>query len=109
MLLADRDPFIQSDVDGRSASVIQIESLGKGGIAAILLITVLALVVAGGAWTQANVNAARQEAAETRMNDKIVAAEKRVMDFAHLAQQEARIATDKAATLSIELQSLKGK
>lgn len=77
----DRDPFIQAENDHRSAQVIQIESLGKGGIAVILLVLLVAVVLAALSYGLAG----------------------RAMDLAGLAEREARIAQDKYAYVQAEL------
>ena len=77
----DRDPFIQCDLDNRSASVIQVESLGKGGIAVVLATGLVAVVIAALAYGLAG----------------------RAMDRANTAEREARIAQDQTTQLQIEL------
>ncbi len=77
----DRDPFIQCETDGRSASVIQIESLGRGGLAAVLVPAILALLVAALAYGVSS----------------------RALDRANLAEREARIAQDKYTYVQGEL------
>lgn len=77
----DRDPFIQADTDNRSASVIQVESLGKGGIAVVLSTGLVAIVVSCFAYGLAG-----------RANDR-----------AQIAEREARVAVDQFQTARIEL------
>lgn len=75
------DPALQVDTDNRSASVIQIESLGKGGVAVVLSTSVLAVVLAALAFGYAG----------------------RAMDRAQIAEREARIAQDKYFYVQSEL------
>jgi hypothetical protein len=70
--------------DNRSALVIQQESLGKGGIAAILLITLLSVVMAALAVGKAD----------------------RAMDRATIAEREARIAQDKYFYVASQLSKI---
>ncbi len=65
----------------RSAQVIQIESLGRGGLAAVLVPAILALLVAALAYGVAG----------------------RALDRANLAEREARIAQDKYTYVQGEL------
>lgn len=71
----------EATADNRSAQVIQIESLGKGGIAVVLLTGVLAVVLAALAIGIAG----------------------RAMDRATIAEREARVAVDQFQTARIEL------
>ncbi len=80
--MSEFDYPIHADNDNRSAQVIQVESLGRGGIAAVLLPGVLALLVAALAWGYAG----------------------RAMDRAQIAEREARIAQDKYFYVQSELQ-----
>lgn len=73
----DRDPFIQCETDGRSASVIQVESLGKGAWAILTAAIVLSAMALAAAWS-ANVRAT-------------------------IAEREARIAQDKYTYAQVEL------
>lgn len=75
--MIDRDPFIQSDVDNRSASVIQIESLGKGAWAILTAAIVLSAVAL----------ALAVSASQT----------------SRLAEREARVAQDRVVYLQGEL------
>ncbi len=72
-----RDPFIDNDVDNRSASVIQIESLGKGAWAILTATIILSSLALAVAW-----------AASAR---------------SVIAEREARIAQDKYTYAQIEL------
>ncbi len=73
------NPYAESGAG--QATVVQIESLGKGGIAALLLITVLGVVLAALAYGLAG----------------------RAMDMAYIAEREARIAQDKYTYVQGEL------
>ena len=77
----DGDPYIQAENNDRSAQVIQIESLGRGGIAAVLLVG-LAGVVLGALG---------------------IGIAGRAMDVAGIAEREARIAQDKYSYVQSEL------
>ncbi len=68
-------------VNERSAQLIQIESLGRGGLAAVLVPAILALLVAALAYGVAS----------------------RALDRANLAEREARIAQDKYTYVQGEL------
>jgi hypothetical protein len=63
-------PDVEAYADNRSAQVIQIESLGKGGIAVMLAAVIVALIIAALAWGES----------------------RRAMDRAYLAEREARLA-----------------
>lgn len=63
--------------DNRSAQVIQIESLGKGGIAVLLATVIVALILAALAYGEA----------------------KRASDRAYLAEREARLAMQDVADM----------
>jgi hypothetical protein len=74
------DPFIiDAENDNRSAQVIQVETLGKGGVAALLLITVASLAFSLIGWGKAD----------------------RAMDRAALAEREARIAQDEVQRIKV--------
>ena len=76
-----RDPFIDADVSDRSAQVIQIESLGRGGIAAVVSAVILCALCSalsiGMAW--------------------------RAIDRSQIAEREARVAVDQFQNARIEL------
>jgi hypothetical protein len=95
----DRDPFIQCDLDNRSASVIQIESLGKGGVAAVICACILMVLMASCSVYLSLLALDRIDQSEKRQGDRVKTAEARAMDFAYLAKQEARIALDKIQEL----------
>jgi hypothetical protein len=73
------DPLVERG--GSQSNVVQIESLGKGGIAVVLLTGLIAVVVATLAYGLAG----------------------RAMDRATIAEREARIAQDKYTYAQIEL------
>lgn len=81
MLAADRPWDFDASADHRSAQVVQIESLGKGGIAYLLFAGLLAVVVSLMAWSVA-----------TRASDR-----------AAIAERETRIIRDELDRLQVEI------
>lgn len=90
------DPYIDAMADNRSAQIVNIESLGRGGIAVI--IGLVGIAVAMSALALGN-----SMGLESRTQDKINASEKRVMDVAWLAKQEAALSREDFIQLRGEL------
>jgi hypothetical protein len=80
--MSDRDPFIQAENDNQSAQVIQIESLGKGGVAVVLATVIAALIIAAVSWGDARI--ARRDAG--------------------IAERETRIMRDEIDRMKVEMQ-----
>ena len=78
---ADDYPWLDVHTDHRSASVVQVESLGKGGIAVLLATAIVAVVIAALSYGLAG----------------------RAMDRAVIAERESRIAQDKLVYVQTEL------
>lgn len=81
MLAADRPLDFDATADHRSAQVIQVESLGKGGIAYLLFTGLLSVVVSLMAWS-----------VSTRASDR-----------AAIAERETRIIRDELDRLQVEI------
>jgi hypothetical protein len=82
MSLVDGMPLdFDATADNRSAQVIQVETLGRGGIVVLLATVIVALLVAAMSYGLAG----------------------RAMDRASIAEREARIAQDKYTYVQSEL------
>lgn len=81
MLAADRPWDFDATADNRSAQVIQVEALGRGGIVVLLATVIVALLVAAMSYGLAG----------------------RAMDRASMAERESRILKDEVDRLKVEL------